>query len=79
MNIHDKIAQALDADDDDGEAARAHLAAGRWITYCDPDYPNDIIREWPDGRREFVEVDEKGQIIPILERSLGPKRKRPSA
>lgn len=79
MDIHDEIAQALEANDDDGEAARTHLAAGRWISYCDPDYPDDIIREWPDGRREFVDVDEKGQIVPILDRTPGPKRKTPRA
>lgn len=64
MNIHDEIAQALEADDDDGEAARSHLAAGRWISYRDPDYPDDIIREWPDGRREFVGRGQEGPDHP---------------
>lgn len=79
MDINDEIAQALEADDDDGEAARSHLAAGRWISYVDPEYPDDLVREWPDGRREFVEVDDQGQITPVVERLPGPKRKTPRA
>ena len=50
---------------DDGAAAKAHLAAGRPIHYCDDLYPNDYIREWPDGRRELVAVDEKGAVSVI--------------
>jgi len=79
MDINDAIALALDADDDDGEAARSHLAAGRWIAYVDEAYPDELIREWPDGRREFVSVDGQGQIVPILDRTPAPKRKTPRA
>jgi len=78
MDINDAIAQALEADDDDGEAARSHLAAGFWITYVDPTYPDEIIREWPDGRREFVGLDNQNQIVTIWELST-PKRKTPKA
>jgi hypothetical protein len=51
------IAALLENDDDDGEAARQHLAAGRPITFCDERFPDKIIRKWPDGRHEFVDVD----------------------
>lgn len=77
MNINDAIAQALEADDDDGKTARSHLAAGQWISYVDPAYPDEIVREWPDGRREFVELDDQGRIVPVWELSPAPKRKRP--
>lgn len=42
---------------DDGQAAKSHLAAGRPIYYCDDRYPNDLVREWPDGSRELVAID----------------------
>jgi hypothetical protein len=48
---------------DDGAAAAEHLAAGRPITYRDARFPNAIMRKWPDGRRELVDVDEEGNII----------------
>jgi hypothetical protein len=48
-------------DSDTGEAARAHLAAGHPIYYTDNAYPGQIVREYPDGRRELVSVDAKGQ------------------
>ena len=50
---------------DDGQAARSHLSAGRPIYYCDDRYPDDFIREWPDGRRELVAVDSLGNISVI--------------
>jgi hypothetical protein len=28
----------------------------------DPAYPDQIIKEYPDGRRELVQVDKKGQV-----------------
>lgn len=43
---------------DDGAAAKSHLAAGRPIYYCDDSYPDAMIRKWPDGRRELVNVDD---------------------
>jgi hypothetical protein len=40
---------------DDGAAAKEHLAAGRAIYYREEDTPPGlVIREQPDGRREFV-------------------------
>lgn len=47
---------------DNGQAAAAHLSAGRPIYYCDDRYPDDFIRKWPDGRRELVAVDGAGNI-----------------
>lgn len=40
---------------DDGAAAKEHLAAGFPIYYGEADTPEDaIIKEYPDGRRELV-------------------------
>ena len=39
------------------EAAKAHLAAGRAIYYGDPRYPGQIVKEYPDGRRQLVHID----------------------
>lgn len=49
-------------DGDTGEAAKAHLAAGRPIYYMDDAHPGQIVRLYPDGRRELVSVDAKGQV-----------------
>lgn len=48
---------------DDGAAVKQHLAAGRAVTYRDPGYPGGIIREWPDGRRELIDVDQSGNVM----------------
>ncbi|TDR79933.1 hypothetical protein [Paludibacterium purpuratum] len=50
---------------DDGQAAKMHLSAGRPIYYCDDFYPDDFIRKWPDGRRELVAVDCEGNVSVI--------------
>ena len=42
---------------DTGEAAKAHLAAGRPIYYEDPKYPNQVVKEYPSGRRQIVDFD----------------------
>lgn len=48
---------------DDGSAAREHLRSGRPIYYCDEDFDEeDILREWPDGTREIVDIDDQGRI-----------------
>ena len=49
-------------DKDTGDAAKGHLAAGRPIYYMDDAYPGQILRHYPDGRRELVHVDAKGQV-----------------
>jgi len=51
---------------DDGAAAKEHLAAGRPIYYCDDKYPDRMIRKWPDGRRELVQVDEAGTATVLM-------------
>ncbi|PRP70937.1 hypothetical protein BUE93_09390 [Chromobacterium amazonense] len=59
---------------DDGQAAKMHLSAGRPIYYCDDRYPDDFIRKWPDGRRELVGVDGAGNVSairPLCGRSSG--------
>lgn len=54
-------------DSDTGEAARAHLAAGRPIYYMDEAYPQQIVKQYHDGRRELVNVDAKGHITVLRE------------
>ena len=49
------------------EAAKAHLAAGRAIYYGDPRYPGQIVKEYPDGRRQLVHIDEKSVVTVIKE------------
>lgn len=46
----------------DDSAARMHLAAGRPIYYHDQ-VRGELVREWPDGRIELVDVDDDGHII----------------
>jgi len=50
---------------DDGAAAKSHLAAGHPIYYCDDNYPDAMIKKWPDGRRELVNVDHTGHDVLI--------------
>ena len=52
---------------DDGQAAARHLAAGRPIYYGDDAYLESIIREYPDGRKQLVSVDDQGVISVIRE------------
>lgn len=53
---------------DDGAAARSHLDAGRPIYYSEDDTPDGLlIKRHPDGRRELVRFDPKGdQVIRLL-------------
>jgi hypothetical protein len=46
-----------DVDSDTGEAAKAHLAAGRPIYYGDPAYPGVVVKQYPDGRRQLVRFE----------------------
>lgn len=66
------IAFAMEKMGDGGEATEYHLAADRPIYYSEDAYPNGIIREWPDGRREFVNLSVKG-IIFITALRASPK------
>lgn len=47
---------------DDGAAAKAHLAAGNPIYYCDDRYPGEIVKEFPDGRRQIVVMRGQGKV-----------------
>lgn len=47
---------------DDGAAVKRHLAAGRPIYCCDNGFPDAMVREWPDGRRELVSVGVAGVV-----------------
>lgn len=49
------------------EAAKAHLAAGRAIYYGDSRYPGQIVKEYPDGLRQLVDIDEKSLVTVIKE------------
>ena len=46
-----------DVNSDTGEAAKAHLAAGRPIYYGDPAYPNAVVKQYPDGHRQLVRFE----------------------
>jgi len=47
---------------DDGRAVREHLEEGRPVFYCDDQYPSEIIREWPNGKRDLGIVTPAGQF-----------------
>ncbi|HAT33012.1 MAG TPA: hypothetical protein DCW29_19855 [Janthinobacterium sp.] len=55
------------AADDVAAAAKSHLAAGRPITYVDDEYPDELVRKWPDGRRELVDVAADGTVHVVWE------------
>ena len=47
---------------DDGAAAREHLAAGFPIYYSEAGTPLDVvIKQYPDGARELVRFDTDGE------------------
>ena len=47
---------------DDGQAAKQHLNAGRPIYISDPRFPGHVVRKFPDGRKQIVAVSDKGEI-----------------
>lgn len=49
----------------DGLAAQQHLAAGRPIYYGDADFPEGLVKKYPDGRKQLVSVSEDGKITVI--------------
>jgi hypothetical protein len=61
----EQFERALDSDT--GEAARAHLAAGRPIYYGDPAYPDHVVKEYPDGRRQLVDFDLKTGVETVIQ------------
>lgn len=50
---------------DDGMAAKQHLAEGRPIYYGDEHYPDGLIKKYPDGRKQLVAVSDKGEFSVI--------------
>jgi len=54
--------QLASMDDSD---AQSHLKAGRPIYYHAEDLEDRLVREWPDGRREYVDLDENNIIISL--------------
>jgi len=48
-----------------GDAAAEHLAAGRPIYYADPTSDEYNIREWPDGRKERIILEDNDEITVI--------------
>lgn len=50
---------------DDGQATKDHLAAGRPIYYGDADFPEGLVKKYPDGRKQLVSVSEGGKITVI--------------
>ena len=45
-------------------AAKARAEAGLPTYYSDGAYPGKILRKWPDGRKEIVEINDKtGEVI----------------
>lgn len=72
---------ALEHSGPNADASRSMLAAGHWITYYDDDLvPDVLLREWPDGKMEIVNADEKGNVV--VEKELPSKlelRKRRAA
>jgi hypothetical protein len=47
---------------DDGLAAKQHLANGRAIYYGDERYPEGLVKEYPDGRKQLVSVDAQRKV-----------------
>jgi len=47
------------------DIAQGKLDAGHPVIYCDDKYPGKIIREYPDGGKEFVGLDEDGKTIVV--------------
>jgi len=46
---------------------KSHPTIERPIYYCNPEFPDQYVRAWPDGRRELVDLDSNGNIIVIQE------------
>jgi hypothetical protein len=52
-----------DLANDDGLAAKQHLAAGRAIYYGDERYPEGLVKKYPDGRMQLVTIDGARKVI----------------
>ena len=64
MRLFEDMARNADAIRRIGEEVRAEaLATGTPISYTEPAYGTDVIREYPDGHRERLMAD--GSIVAI--------------
>lgn len=52
---------------DDGSAAKQHLAAGRPIYYADDRYQEGVVKKYPDGRKQLVTIDAERRVTVIRE------------
>lgn len=50
---------------DDGLAAKQHLAAGRAIYYADDRYREGLVKKFPDGRKQLVAIDAERKVTVI--------------
>ena len=50
---------------DDGLAAKQHLAAGRAIYYADDRYSEGVVKKYSDGRKQLVAIDAERRITVI--------------
>jgi len=58
MDVHEQIAEALlNIDKSDFSPGQDLLDAGKWITYDDPEYPDYIVKEYPDGTKELIDPE----------------------
>ncbi|MEW5729309.1 MAG: hypothetical protein AB1918_15885 [Pseudomonadota bacterium] len=48
---------------DTGEEAKRHLAAGRAIYYGDDRFPDGVVKEYPDGRRQLVTFSKDTEVL----------------
>lgn len=57
--------EAFEREVDEGgdEAARHHLDAGRPIYIGDDQFPDRVIRLYPDGRRELMRLNESLSLV----------------
>ncbi len=49
----------------DDSDAQSHLKAGRPIYYCAEELGNRLVREWPDGKRDYVGLAEDDTVISL--------------
>ncbi len=69
MRLFEQYARRAEAIGRIGEEVRADArATGTPISYTEPAYGTDVIREWPDGRRERLKADGSVVAIPGLGR-----------
>lgn len=52
-------------DRDIAESVLGDLVRGYWISYGDPEYPDEYIREFPDGSRESSHMDADRNITKV--------------